>query len=296
MRFDLVDLRLFVNVCNAGSITGGAANSCITLQSASERIKGIEDELGTSLLVRSKTGVITTEVGRVFLQHAINVLQDVDCMRDELFQYSKGLHGHILLACNSSALNEYLPSKIATFLKNNPHISFTLQEKLSLDIVRGLKSKTLPLGIVSDSVQLDGLQQLPFCDDELVVIVHQQHCLGTLLEVSLQDIVQQEFIGLLEHLALQQYIEGYVKQLGKRLNYRVRMSSFDAVYQVVANGVGIAIVPRITAQRLADKNIRIISLKDNWAKRKLVICTHSLNELPQYYRDFIGCLTTDNLE
>lgn len=295
MRFDLVDLRLFVNVCNAGSITGGAANSYITLQSASERIKNIEDELGTPLLVRSKTGVITTEVGRVFLQHAIRVLQYVDCMRDELFQYSKGLHGHILLACNSSALNEYLPSKIATFLKNNSHISFTLQEKLSLDIVHGLKSKTLPLGIVSNSVQLDGLEQLPFCDDELVVIVHQQHSLASLLEVSLQDIVQEEFIGLMEHLALQQYIEGHVKQLGKRLNYRVRLSSFDAVHQVVVNGVGVAIVPRYTAQRLAHKDIRMITLKDSWAKRKLVICTHCFNELPQYYQDFIDCLTTNNL-
>lgn len=46
MRFDLIDLRLFLNVYKAGSITGGATLSNLTLQSASERIRGMEGELG----------------------------------------------------------------------------------------------------------------------------------------------------------------------------------------------------------------------------------------------------------
>ncbi|HEY5828464.1 MAG TPA: LysR family transcriptional regulator, partial [Hyphomicrobiaceae bacterium] len=45
MRFDLTDLRLFVHVAEAGSITHGAARANMTLASASERIRAMEDAL-----------------------------------------------------------------------------------------------------------------------------------------------------------------------------------------------------------------------------------------------------------
>ncbi|HHT9011580.1 TPA: LysR family transcriptional regulator, partial [Burkholderia cenocepacia] len=41
MRFDLTDLRLFLNICEAGTITSGAERTHITLQAASERIRGM---------------------------------------------------------------------------------------------------------------------------------------------------------------------------------------------------------------------------------------------------------------
>lgn len=52
MRFDFTDLRLFLHVQQAGSITAGAARSHLTLQAASERIRGMEEALGVALLTR----------------------------------------------------------------------------------------------------------------------------------------------------------------------------------------------------------------------------------------------------
>ena len=49
MRFDLVDLQLFIAVAEARSITGGADRSHLALASASARIKGLEAALGTAL-------------------------------------------------------------------------------------------------------------------------------------------------------------------------------------------------------------------------------------------------------
>lgn len=75
MRFDLTDLRLFLNICEAGTITGGAERTHITLQAASERIRGMEDELGVPLLHRSKSGAQVTDAGRALEHHARTVLQ-----------------------------------------------------------------------------------------------------------------------------------------------------------------------------------------------------------------------------
>ena len=77
MRFDLVDLQLFVHVVDAGSITAGAARAHLALASASARLQGMEEALGVQLLLRGRRGVRATAPGRSLLQHARAVLQQV---------------------------------------------------------------------------------------------------------------------------------------------------------------------------------------------------------------------------
>jgi DNA-binding transcriptional LysR family regulator len=52
MHFDLTDLRLFAAVVEEGSISAGASRAAISLPSASARMKGMEEMLGTALLER----------------------------------------------------------------------------------------------------------------------------------------------------------------------------------------------------------------------------------------------------
>ena len=91
MRFDLVDLQLFVHVLDAGTITGGATRSHLALASASARLRGMEDSLGTSLLARSRRGVTATAAGSTLLHHARLVLQQAERMHGELNQYAAGV-------------------------------------------------------------------------------------------------------------------------------------------------------------------------------------------------------------
>lgn len=74
MRFDLIDLRLFVHVLDSGSITAGAARSHMTLASASARVRALEDALGTPLLVRDRRGVQPTPAGQTLAREAQQVL------------------------------------------------------------------------------------------------------------------------------------------------------------------------------------------------------------------------------
>src|SRR5260370_24877880 len=63
MRFDLVDLQLFIAVADARSITGGALRAHLALASASARIKGLEAALGAALLKRGRRGIELTAAG-----------------------------------------------------------------------------------------------------------------------------------------------------------------------------------------------------------------------------------------
>jgi DNA-binding transcriptional LysR family regulator len=109
MRFDLVDLRLFLFVAEAASITHGAARAGMALASASERIRLMEESLGVPLLERHRRGVSPTPAGAALVHHAQLVAQQLDRMRGELSEYSEGLRGRVRLFANTTATAEFLP-------------------------------------------------------------------------------------------------------------------------------------------------------------------------------------------
>ncbi|MBP6120914.1 MULTISPECIES: LysR substrate-binding domain-containing protein [Providencia] len=292
MRFDITDLRLFLNIIEAGSITGGAALSHIALQSASERIRGMENELGVLLLIRSAKGVSLSNAGHSLAEHAHIVLQQIEHMRSELRQYSQGLRGHINILSNSSAQMEFLPERIGAYLQQQPNMSISVKEMPSSEIVSAIKNRVANLGIVADSTDLTGLDTFPFCDDELVVFTHKNSKWALDTRLSFSDIIEAEFIGLSEGITLQKHIDAHAKHLGQRLNYRVRMPTIDAIMQIVNDGVGIAIIPKHAAMRFTESHTtKIISLTDSWAQRKLVICARQFDQLPDYTNEFIRFIT-----
>ncbi|AAU46420.1 LysR substrate-binding domain-containing protein [Burkholderia pseudomallei] len=294
MRFDLTDLRLFLHVCEAGSITGGAERAHMTLQSASERIRGMEEELGVPLLQRAKRGTRATEAGRALEHHARVVLQQIDHMRGELQQFGAGLRGHIRLLSNTAALSEYLPDALAEYLPRHPKLSVSVEERSSQEIVHAIRGKTADFGIVADSVGLDGLEQMPFREDWLIAVAAVDHSLAARERVAFAELVDADFIGMTDGSALQVHLADQAKALGKRIDYRVQLKSFDAICRLIERGVGIGIVSRHAALRAQQTmQIRLIELTDPWAHRRLTICARSFDELPKYTREFIAFLAHD---
>ncbi|KGU87588.1 LysR substrate-binding domain-containing protein [Burkholderia pseudomallei] len=294
MRFDLTDLRLFLHVCEAGSITGGAERAHMTLQSASERIRGMEEELGVPLLQRAKRGTRATEAGRALEHHARVVLQQIDHMRGELQQFGAGLRGHIRLLSNTAALSEYLPDALAEYLPRHPKLSVSVEERSSQEIVHAIRGKTADFGIVADSVGLDGLEQMPFREDWLIAVAAVDHSFAARERVAFAELVDADFIGMTDGSALQVHLADQAKALGKRIDYRVQLKSFDAICRLIERGVGIGIVSRHAALRAQQTmQIRLIELTDPWAHRRLTICARSFDELPKYTREFIAFLAHD---
>lgn len=282
MRFDLTDLRLFLNVVEAGSLTAGAGRSHMTLASASQRVRNMEDALGSPLLLRHAQGVTSTEAGRTLLHHARVVLQQMERLRGELGEYGQGLQGHVRLLCNTSAMTEHLPEVLSRFLAQHPRVSVDLEERASQDIVDALRAGLCDIGIVSDAVNCEGLVQQVFRRDDLVLVLPRSHALAGRRRVALADVVDSEFVGLAAGNPLQEHIAQHARSLGKRLNYRVRVSHFEVVCRMVEHGIGVGIVPRTAAARCArSMKIARVTLTDDWAARHLLACARgSIDELP----------------
>lgn len=281
MRFDLVDLQLFVAVAETGSITRGAVRSHLALASSSARINGLERALGAALLVRGRRGVVLTAAGESLLDHARIVLGAVKTMRGDLAAYARGLRATIHLLANTAGLSEHLPKPLAAFLNQHPTISIDVEERESAEIAEAVASGAADIGLAIDAALPSSLTRFPFCEDRLVLVVSAQDQLVGRRQVAFRDVLGRDVIGLAGGSALQVHLATQAARLGARLRYRARLKSFDAVCQMVAAGIGIAVMPEVAARRSArSMKIRIVTLRDDWARRDLVICVRSLQQLP----------------
>ncbi|WP_085729206.1 LysR family transcriptional regulator [Pseudomonas sp. R37(2017)] len=291
MHFDLTDLRLYLNILETGNITAGAARSHLSLAAASARIRAMEASLGVEFLQRNRRGVSPTPAGNALARHARVLLQQADRLQQELAEYAKGVKGQVRLLCNTTAITEYLPELLADFLCSQPNLDIDLQELPSTRITHALRQGAADLGIVSDAVDTDDLQTLPFRDDPLVLIMPHEHPLAQATSVSFTDTLHHDYVGLNANSALAVYLEEQALHAGLRMQIRIRADGFDGVMRMVARGAGLAIVPLAAVDRCSNElSFSCLSLQEPWARRRLLICARDFTALPGYAKALLQAL------
>jgi DNA-binding transcriptional LysR family regulator len=281
MRFDLVDLQLFVAIADARSITAGALRAHLALASASARIKGLEAALGASLLKRGRRGVELTAAGESLLDHARIILHDVEAMHGDLAAYASGARASVLLLANTSGLSEHLPKALAAFLREHPDISVDVEERESTDIAAAIASGAADLGFAAEHALPDHVERFLFSEDRLTLVAARRGEFAR-RRIDFQELGSHDFVGLTNSTALQIHIAKHAARLGVRLRFRARLRDFDAICQMVAADVGIAVVPEAAAKRCAaSMPITMVKIRDPWANRRLAICARSFKALPR---------------
>jgi len=294
MRFDLVDLRLMVRIAEANSLTGGAAASHVSLPAASARVKHLEERIGAKLLYRTPQGVTLTPPGQAFVQHARLVLAQIEQLRGDMQEYARGVKGHLRVLANTTALSEYLPPVLRTYLLRHPDINVDLRERLSHDIVRAVSEGQTDIGIVAGNVRTESLEVVPYRHERLVLAVPAGHALASRSVVAFADTLDLDHVGLQEASALHGFIRGVSEELRRPIRWRIQVGSFETACRMIEAGVGVGVLPGMAAHRHAQTMaIAIVGLRDAWALRELRICVRSLEALPAFARDLIELLVAD---
>jgi DNA-binding transcriptional LysR family regulator len=294
MRFDLTDLRLFLNTAEAQSITHGAERTNLALASASARIRGMEELLGTSLLERRRRGVKPTPAGRALAHHARLVLQQMERMRGELAAFGSGLKARLKLLSNTAGLTEFLPEALAAYLAAHPNVDIDLEERPSAEIVPAIAEGLADIGVVADAVDMGDLGTFPFRADQLVLIAPRRHRLARRRALAFREALAEDFIGLGSGSALQDYLGVQAARAGHPLELRVRVSSFEAIARMVEQGVGVAVVPETAARRCAaSMTIATVRLSDAWSLRQLTLCVRRLDALSPQAQQLVAHLRGD---
>jgi DNA-binding transcriptional LysR family regulator len=271
-RFDLVTLRLFVAVADAGSLTAGADRFGISLAAASKRIAELEQHCGVPLLKRSQRGVSATAEGQTVHRLAVEVIARLEQLAQSVDDFRAGATEHLRLCANPSAFGGFLPAVLARYAERYPKVRIELEDMLSEDAVRAVQKGIAELAVIGDNVPCEDLETFPCNVDELVLLVPRGHPLAGLDSAPVDQALTYDQVALARSASLTRKVIAAAEAVGLTLRIRVQVRSFDSMCRMVACGLGVAVLPRSAAALYAQSlGLVLIRLAGVDVQRRLLL-------------------------
>jgi DNA-binding transcriptional LysR family regulator len=293
-RIDLTSLQLFVAVCEAGSIGKAAEREFIAPSAVSKRLSDLEAALDTALLYRHARGVDLTPAGQSLLHHARSLLFGLEKMQGELSEYADGVRGHVRVHASISAIVQFLPEDLGTFVRRHPEVKVDLEEHLSSEVMRAVQEGAADLGICNVSaVTLSGaaLQRRPYRTDRLVLVVPATHALAGLPAVAFADTLDFDHVGLHANSSIALASQQAAAAVARPIRLRIRVTGLDAMCRMIDNGLGVGVMPERAFTLMSGAGaLRAVPLTDAWATRAIELVARDFDTLPVTARALVDHL------
>jgi len=288
VRYDLTSLKIFVTVAECGNLTRAAEREHLAVSAISKRIGELEALTRTPLLLRRARGVELTPAGQSLLHHARQLLQVVHRMDEELGEYAGGVKGHVHMHAVASALTEFLPEDLETFLSRYPLVEVSLEERTGKAVIAAVADGTADVGVVSEQTVVPGLAKYPYHSDRLMLGVPNGHPLAKRKTMRFADALPHPFVGPHADSSLAALMAKAAKDAGRPIRQRIAVSSFDATCRLVERGLGITLLPEaVLAASAQAGRLRSVALKDDWAVRHMVVVVRDPAQLSPIARTLV---------
>jgi DNA-binding transcriptional LysR family regulator len=284
-RIDLTSLQLFVAVCELGSIGKAAEREFIAASAVSKRLSDLEAILDTPLLYRHTRGVDLTPAGESLLHHARSVLFSLEKMQGELSEYADGVRGHVRVHANISAIVQFLPEDLGTFVREHEQVKVDLEEHLSMDVIRAVQEGAADLGICNTAAAGSSgpgeLQTRPYRQDRLALIVPKAHSLSSLTAINFVETLDFDHVGLHATSSIYLAMRQAAAQAGRSIRLRIRVTGLDAMCRMIDNGLGVGVIPQRAFELMQGVgDLACVPLSDPWALRHIDLVARDFSSLP----------------
>lgn len=291
MRYDLTSLDLFITVAQERNLTRAARIKHLAVSAISKRISELEAQIGSPLLIRNARGVELTPAGQSLLFYARQLKQTLAQLDTELGDYASRVKGHIRIHAITSALSQFLPQDVAGFAELYPQIKFDIEERVGSAVVRAVADGRADLGIIASQTAAQGLETLPYRNDQLALVVPAGHALAQRKSVAFREALAHEFVGPHLESSMHSLLTSEAEKLGLSLQLRIRISSFDCMCRMVSNGLGVAVLPRsVVSQYQRSHGLKAVPLAEDWAQRSLLLAFRKYDAASATLRTFIDHL------
>ena len=271
MHFDFVTLRAFLMVADAENLRAASEQLKLSISAVSRRISDLEADLGQQLFVRHSRGLEITEAGRLLVSRARDTFRTLRAIEDDMRRLATGARGKVSICANGSALVNGLAKHIQSFLSQNDDIDIDLLELLTPEILIQVQRGTADIGFVSNTLRIpEGLRTLPYLHDRLVLVVPNAHPLEGRGSASLEDFLDWEMIGVQNGSSLTRLVRKVVGAASPRFAYSYMASTNEVARTMVANNLGIAILPeKFVSPYLDLLPISMVPISGDWAARDI---------------------------
>lgn len=248
-------LKTFLAIADLGSFAAAAERMGITHSAVSVQIRNLEDEFGAVLFDRQRKPPVLNEAGRTLVPQIREIVQRFDALSSQL-RDGTGLSGEFRLGSVGSVLTGLLPPVLAKLRGEFPGLHVSLTSGFTEDLVAAVRSARLDAAIVSDfGTSGSDLVCREFLKEPLVFVVP-----GDAPDEPVHTLVRQyPFIRYAPDASMGRIIDTAIRAAKLRVNEQMRLDWIEAIEAMVANGLGVSVIPQRSVGRQSKQGLRAMA-------------------------------------
>lgn len=259
---ELKQLKYFVVLCEELHFTRAAEKVGIAQPSLSQQISLLEHEIGTPLFDRIGKKTYITKAGEVLLKHSYNIFHEISQAQEAISEIQGLKKGTLKVGALLTVVNHLLTPTVIDFHNNYPNIELSILGLRTGDIYKKLLQNELDLGVVFLPMNYDGLETVSLFKEELALAVPINHPLIKEDRVTLNILKDVPSILLPDTYYIRQLINEKSESLGFMPRPVMEMTTMGSIINMVANNVGVTVLPIAYLNYINNEKIRIIPIKD----------------------------------
>lgn len=284
---DINQLEVLVTVARERSFSRAAEVLGRTQPAISQAIRRLEAEVGERLFDRSSKDGTLTFAGEILVDYARQMLNLRYSAQTALVEMRDLHSGKVTISANEHTVFFLLPV-IAEFRRQHPKIKIEVQRGVASRIPKQITAREVELGVISFTPHDETLRSVPVMNDELTLVVSPKHRFAGKESVSIKDLGNETFVAHNELSPYRQKVIESFEEYNTPLNISVELPSLEAIKKLVEIGVGIALVPRLSAKsEIADGRLIGLSVKEMMLERQLNIVYRRNSELSHAAKAFL---------
>ncbi len=287
IRYSLRELETFVAIADYGTFAAVGEAIGLTQSAISLQVKSLESALGTELFDRSKRPPVMNANGLKLIKRARDIINQCHSLKDEVLDNPLG--GLLRVGVIPTVMSGVLPQTLLQLRDTHPQLMIELSSGLSAKLVSEVSKGNLDAAIVTEPAQLGrGMSWHAFAEEPLVLIAPN----SAEGEVDTELLDRYPFIQFHLDTYAGQQIHALLLDRGIKVDPRMNLDSLEAIAKMVANGLGISIVPQRAIDQPFPEGVKVLPFGLNPVKRVIGV----VERVSSPRREFIQVLTAALIE
>ena len=239
---EIRQLNYFVKAADLLHFTEAAAACFVTQSTLSQQIKQLENELGMLLFDRIGKHVKLTEAGKVFLDHAKQILLDVRIGKEVINELNNMAVGDLKIGVTYAFSSMVLPA-LEPFSAKNPGIQIFIEYGPPELLESKLKSAELDIILTfHEEADNEGLEMQPLFSSRIMMVVSKKHPLASLKKITVAELAQHEMILPGKGFSSRMYVNELFAKKKIKPNIKVEINEVNSLLTLLENTSWVSIL------------------------------------------------------
>jgi DNA-binding transcriptional LysR family regulator len=271
MKIDVLGMQAFVTVATLRSFARAADVLSVTSPALTRRLNNLEAQLGVQLLERTTRSVALTTTGSSFLPRARFLLEELSTTFREISAGAQAQRGTVTMACVPTVGVQFLPALLREYSRRHPDNRIQILDHSAYGVAQAVQQRAAEFGISMADVQFSDLDSTPVLSDRIALICRQDHPLARRRSLRWAELQGHALIVPGGGSSNRPLLDTALGPLNIRLDAAYEVQRSATAVGLVAQGLGAAIVPRLSIPPGSFPQLRLIALTDPVVERDFVL-------------------------